>query len=101
MGLSAKYWKYLLDYKPLDTVKLIKASMFFAQGGKDYQVTEVDFNLWKNQLKSNREATFKIYPYLNHLFIKNTSVIPSPKDYEAEGKVDKVFLDDLKEFALK
>jgi dienelactone hydrolase len=97
---SAAYWKYLVDYKPLEAVKSIKAPMFFAQGGRDYQVTEKDFTLWKNQLKNNKSAEFKFYPALSHLFIKGSGM-PSPKDYEIKGNVDEEFLKDLTQFILK
>jgi fermentation-respiration switch protein FrsA (DUF1100 family) len=97
---SAAYWKYLVDYKPLDAVKTIKSPMFFAQGGRDYQVTEKDFTLWKNQLKNNKSAEFKFYPTLSHLFIKGSGT-PSPKDYEIKGNVDEEFLKDLTQFILK
>lgn len=100
LAQSASYWKYLLDYKPLDEVKNIKSPMFFAQGGRDYQVTEKDFALWKNQLKTNKMAAFKWYPSLNHLFIKGSGT-PSPKDYEIKGNVDGEFLNDLILFILK
>lgn len=100
MELSAYYWKYILSYKPLDTVPSIKQPMFFVQGGRDYQVTERDFTLWKNKLKNNKNAEFKFYPSLNHLFIKGTG-IPSPKDYKVKGNVDTEFLKDLAAFILK
>ena len=97
---SAAYWKYLVDYKPLESVKLIKAPMFIAQGGRDYQVTEKDFTLWKNKLKNNKTVVFKLYPDLNHMFIKGSGK-PSPKDYEIKGNVDQGFLNDLVQFVLK
>ncbi|SHM88205.1 hypothetical protein SAMN05444360_12056 [Chryseobacterium carnipullorum] len=100
LGQSASYWKYLLNYKPLDEVKNIKSPLFFAQGGRDYQVTEKDFALWKNQLKTNKMATFKWYPSLNHLFIRGSG-IPSPGDYEVKGNVDEEFLKDLVQFIVK
>jgi dienelactone hydrolase len=74
--------------------------MFFAQGGRDYQVTEKDFVLWKNQLKNNKSAEFKFYPGLSHLFITDSGT-PSPKDYEIKGNVDEEFLKDLTQFILK
>lgn len=100
LKVSATYWNYLLSYRPLDEIKLIKAPMFFAQGGKDYQVTEKDFMLWKNELRNSKSAEFKFYPELNHLYIKNSG-IASPKDYEIKGHVDKAFLQDLTIFILK
>lgn len=100
LGLSSAYWKYLQAYKPLDEVKAIQSPMFFAQGGRDYQVTEKDFSLWKNTLKNNKTAVFKWYPALSHLFIKGSGT-PSPKDYGIKGNVDQEFLNDLIQFVLK
>ncbi|WP_415329303.1 DUF3887 domain-containing protein [Chryseobacterium sp. MMS23-Vi53] len=100
MVLSAAYWKYLVDYKPLESVKLIKVPMFFAQGGMDYQVIAKDYVLWKEQLKNNKLAEFKFYQPLGHLFIK-ISGTPSPKNYEIKGNVDGGFLKDLVQFILK
>ncbi len=100
LGLSAVYWKYLKDYNQLNEVTKIKAPMFFAQGGRDYQVTEKDFNLWKSTLKNDKTAVFKFYPSLGHLFISGSEK-PSPKDYEIKGHVDEEFLKDLTQFILK
>ncbi|MET3537960.1 alpha/beta hydrolase [Chryseobacterium limigenitum] len=98
--LPASYWKSLLDYKPLDLIKKINVPMFFAQGERDYQVTEKDFNLWKNELKNNKSAEFKLYPSLNHFFAKHSGVA-SWEEYEVKGNVDEAFLKDLAQFILK
>jgi hypothetical protein len=37
------------------------------QGAKDFQVSVQDFNIWKTALASNTNASFKLYPDLNHL----------------------------------
>lgn len=100
LNLSASYWDYLLKYKPLKEVKLLYLPMFFAQGGKDYQVSETDFNLWKQILFKNTLARFKFYPDLTHLFFFSQDV-PSPKDYNKSEPMNKEFLKDLSEFILK
>lgn len=100
LGQSAAYWQYLKNYNQLNEVKKIKAPMFFAQGGRDYQVTEKDFSLWKETLKNNKTAVFKLYPSLSHLFIAGSGK-PSPKDYETKGKLDEQFLKDLTQFILQ
>lgn len=100
LGQSAAYWKYLKDYNQLNEVKKIKVPMLFVQGGRDYQVTEKDFNLWKQTLKNDKSAVFKLYPALSHLFIAGSGK-PSPKDYETKGKVDEQFLKDLTQFSLQ
>lgn len=99
-GLSAKYWNYLLEYKPLELVKKINKPMFFAQGGKDYQVTNKDFNLWKENLKNCKKCQFNYYPSLNHIFITGSD-IPSPNDYNKKENVNPSFLEDLSKFILQ
>lgn len=98
-GLSANYWKSILNYKPLESVKRINIPMFFAQGGKDYQVTEKDFNIWKEQLKKCEKCQFKMYPSLNHIFITG-SAIPAPSDYNKKENVHLSLLEDLTNFIL-
>lgn len=98
-GLSASYWKYLLDYKPLESLKKIGLPMFFVQGGKDYQVTEEDFNLWKKTLQKCNKCQFKFYPSLNHIFITGGSP-PSPADYNKKESVHISPLEDITSFIL-
>ena len=43
--------------------------MLILQGGRDYQVTQADFEGWKKALAGHGNVTFKLYPSLNHLFM--------------------------------
>jgi len=95
--VSTEYWQYLLAYKPLDLVKSATVPLFFAQGGKDYQVTEQDFDLWKQHAPRNDHNVFKFYPSLNHLMMPSDGV-PSPNDYLKKGNVSGDLLQDLTDF---
>jgi hypothetical protein len=44
LGLPASYWLDLRDYKPAEAAKEIKKPILILQGGKDYQITMVDFS---------------------------------------------------------
>ncbi len=68
MHIPASYWLSLRRNDPIKLVKDIVKPMLFLQGGRDYQVTLTDLNLWKKVLKGRKNVTFKIYPSLNHLF---------------------------------
>jgi len=94
-----EYWQYLLAYKPLDLVKSINVPLFFAQGGKDYQVTERDFGLWKKHAPRSDRNVFRFYPTLNHLMIPSSGK-PSPQDYLKKGTVSEELMDDLTDFIL-
>lgn len=86
LGLSAKYWQALLNYKPLVEVKRVSIPLLILNGERDYQVTMKEFNLWKQTLK-NTKTTFISYPKLNHLFIAGEGK-SSPEEYGVKGEVD-------------
>lgn len=93
LGLSAKYWQSLLNYKPLVEVKIVAIPLLILNGERDYQVTMKEFNLWKKTL-ANTKARFISYPKLNHLFIAGEGK-PSPEEYAVKGEVDKQVIDDI------
>ena len=68
LGLPASYWVDLNNYNQVETAKKLKQRIFVIQGGYDFQVSETDFNLWKEALGSNSNVSFKLYPDFNHLF---------------------------------
>jgi hypothetical protein len=87
MGIPAAYWRDLRDFIPHEAAKEIEAPLLVLQGERDYQVTMVDFGLWKKALTGKSNVTFKSYPALNHLFISGQG--PSvPQEYKRPGHVD-------------
>lgn len=67
LGAPASYWIDLNTYDQLAAVKKIKNRILVLQGELDFQVSVQDYNLWKSTLGANKNATFKLYPDLNHL----------------------------------
>lgn len=67
LGAPASYWVDLNMYDQLATAKKIKNRILVLQGEYDFQVSVQDYNLWKSVLAANKNATFKLYPDLNHL----------------------------------
>ena len=97
LGLSAPYWKSILDYKPLKDIQKVNIPTLIVQGERDYQVTMKDFELWKSGVKHNKKAKCISYPGLNHLFMTGTS--PStPQEYGIKGTVDTKVIKDIKDF---
>ncbi len=87
LGLPAKYLLDLRDYKPLDIIQQFDNLVLVLQCEKDYQVTNLEFDLWKEALSQNPKATFHNFSNLNHLFVF-TEGISKPIDYEGQGFVD-------------
>lgn len=88
---------YLEDDKTFDAPTAAKASKVaycFLQGGKDYNVTKTDFDLWKKALP---KACFYWFPDLNHIF-RTTEGKSIASDYLKEGPFSEEALSDIAEF---
>ena len=67
MGAPASYWIDLNNHDQVATAKKIGSRILVIQGGNDFQVSVQDFNIWKSALATNKNASFRLYPELNHL----------------------------------
>lgn len=67
LGAPSSYWIDLNNYDQVASLKKIKNRILILQGSFDFQVSVQDFNMWKTALANNKNATFKLYPDLNHL----------------------------------
>ncbi|HXY41427.1 MAG TPA: alpha/beta fold hydrolase [Vicinamibacteria bacterium] len=100
MGVPASYWLDLRGYRPAEAARAVKQPMLLLQGGRDYQVTTADFQNWKDALGSRPDATLKLYPDLNHLFVagEGRSV---PSEYQKPGHVAEVVVTDIAGWILR
>lgn len=94
LNTPASYWLDLRDYNPALLAKKIERPFLILQGERDYQVTTIDFNIWKNVLLERKDIEFKLYPSLNHLFIKGEGK-PNPGEYQIPGHVDTSVINDI------
>jgi len=94
-NVKGSYWLSLKSYDPLKTAKALKnAKLLIIQGGKDYQVTEKDYLLWKKTLSPNVNVGFKFYPKINHALVE-TDGNPLPQDYEIPLNVPFYIITDI------
>jgi uncharacterized protein len=93
-GAGAAYWLDLRNYDQVATAKALKQPILIMQGGRDYQVTEADFDGWKKGIGSRANVTYKLYPELNHLFITGAGK-STPSEYETPGHVAEVVVSDI------
>jgi uncharacterized protein len=100
LGMPAKYWLDLRDYKPAEMAREIARPMLIMQGGRDYQVTKVDFDGWKTSLAGRSDVEFKFYPEANHLFIDGKGKI-TPDDYGLAGHVSSTVINDIADWVNK
>lgn len=85
LGLPPSYWRDLNAYDQRAATTTLDLPVLLLHGGRDYQVTDQDFALWRETLTAPRH-TLKRYPALNHLFVAGDG--PStPREYFTEGAV--------------
>ena len=70
LNIPAAYWLDLRGYHPEEVAKGLSMPLLVLQGERDYQVSPTkDFPGWQTALAGKANATLKLYPGLNHLFI--------------------------------
>jgi len=94
LGVPPAYWLDLRGYDPPRDAVSLPQSMLILQGERDYQVTPVDFDLWKSALATHSRLSFHLYPSLNHLFMSGEGD-PNPAEYAKPGHVDESVLHDI------
>ena len=92
--IYAWYFKEMNEHPASCYLLDSKKPMLILQGEKDFQVSvEKDFNLYKQILKEKSDVTFKLYPGLNHIFMK--SVYSTVKEFKKEYKIPSKMASDV------
>lgn len=97
MGLPAEYWRSVEAVQPIADAKAAKLPMLLAQGGRDIQVVEADWDLWKKAFADQPDVTMTFYPALNHLGIAGEGP-GSLTEYHQPGHVDATLIHDIAEW---
>jgi len=92
--VPASYVLDLRGYKPGETAAVLKIPILVLQGERDIQVRTADFEGWKKALSGHANASFKLYPALNHLFMPGTGP-SSGSEYQKPNHVPKEVIDDI------
>jgi hypothetical protein len=84
-----KFWKSIDAYKPTQVVSNNdKTEFFILQGEKDYQITMVDYSIWREEVGTKDNVKMMSFPNLTHLFTPTESKKPGPSDYFMPHNVD-------------
>lgn len=86
LGIPPAYWIDLNRYSPTEAARALGKPVLVLQGGRDYQVTAEDLDLWKAGLAGLPGASFVLFPDLNHLFVTGTGK-SRPEEYQVPGHV--------------
>jgi hypothetical protein len=101
IGAMPTYWLDLRGYDPPEMAKSVKKPMLILQGGRDYQVTEKDFENWKKALGGRKDVEFHLYPKLNHLFYEGEGSITPLEYLQKHGSVAPYVVDDIANWITK
>ena len=94
LGLSADYWRSLVDYDPVASARAAARPMLILQGERDYQVTMADLAGWRDGLSGIADIRLRSYPALDHLFMAGSGA-SLPADYMQPRNVDMQVIDDI------
>jgi uncharacterized protein len=94
LGAPAAYWLDLRAHDPLSEAQSLKQPLLILQGGRDYQVTQENFDDWKKGLAGRPAVSFKSYPNLNHLFVAGEGP-GNPQEYDKPGYVAEPVVEDI------
>lgn len=87
LGLPAAYWRDLKAYDPIATARNLDIPMLVVQGGRDYQVTETDFQIWLKAFENVPRVRFAKFDKLDHLLASGEGP-SSPADYAKREPVE-------------
>ncbi len=96
-AIKRKTPHYFEPQNQLEVAQKLKIPILTLQGGRDYQVTCDNLEIWRKALSGRENASFFLYPTLNHLFMTGEGP-SSPMEYQIEGHVAEEVLDDIQKF---
>jgi dienelactone hydrolase len=89
-GDTAAYWYDFMQRDGEVQVRYaakLPCRLLVIHGGRDYQVTERDFEVWEKGLAEHKGATCRLFPDLNHLMAAGVGK-STPAEYAVENYVD-------------
>lgn len=90
----APYWLDLRGYQPAESAKALNRPVLVLQGGRDWQVSQEEFNRWKAALEGSKGFAAHLYPSLNHLFLPGEGP-SSLEEYDIPGNIPEEVIADI------
>ena len=88
MGVPMSYWQDLTSHlgdRGASAIRGFEGRILVMNGGRDYQIKRVDFDMWRDVLKGRSGASFQWVPNVNHLFCKGKGM-STPAEYMSTEK---------------
>ncbi len=100
-NLSLYYFKEMGQKTAADYLLESRKPALILQGGKDFQVlAEDDFRRFRELLAGRENTIFRLYPDLNHIFVKGIydDILKASKEYKVERYIGDEVMDDIAAF---
>ena len=102
-GTTLYYFKEMGRKTAADYLLENEKPVLIMQGGRDFQVlAEDDFKKFQELLANRENTVFKLYPDLNHVFVKAIydDILKASKEYGVERHIDDSVIGDISSFIL-
>jgi pimeloyl-ACP methyl ester carboxylesterase len=93
--MPGSFFKSVANYDPAENASKQEIPLLVLQGEKDFQVTMVDFDMFKDKLQNRKNTAFISYPTLNHLFMTSTMEKPTTVEYFVPSNVSYSVINDI------
>ena len=100
-NLSLYYFKEMGQKTAADYLLASKKPVLILQGGKDFQVlAKRDYRKFKKLLAGRENTQYKLYPELNHVFVKGiyNDILKASKEYSVEQHIGEDVIGDIAAF---
>ncbi|PZT43430.1 hypothetical protein A7X92_14375 [Stenotrophomonas maltophilia] len=94
LGAPQSFWKSIEAIDARGDARSLRKPLLLLHGGRDFQVTAIDWRMWNESLEGQQEVQLREYSALNHLGIAGDGPA-SPQEYMQPGNVDPVMISDL------
>lgn len=89
-GVTLYYFKEIARYDAAELLMATEKPVLILQGGKDFQVNpDKDFNAYKERLAGRPNTEYRLFPELNHVFVKSVygDINKAMKEYKVPQKI--------------
>lgn len=100
-NMSLYYFKEMGQKTAADYLLASKKPVLILQGGKDFQVlARRDYRKFKKLLAGRENTQYKLYPELNHIFVKGiyNDILKASKEYSVEQHIGEDVIGDIAAF---
>ena len=100
-NMSLYYFKEMGKKTAADYLLASKKPVLILQGGKDFQVlAKRDYRKFKKLLAGRENTQYKLYPELNHIFVKGiyNDILKASKEYSVEQHIGEDVIGDIAAF---